>query len=109
MKKPKLKHLLIGGGILIAAVWSMGQYDYSRLIDGNRPVFARIQLHASDGGSTWYLGPGYTVISLHHRVPDVLPWGTVSQERKFCVGPTLDYWTPFCSREQIRFITITDR
>jgi hypothetical protein len=92
----------------------MGQFDYARLVAGKRPTFARVQLHLADGGSIQYLGLGYTVTDRHE-----MRWGiemqpeacqTIgSQVAPFRVGPTLDYWTPFVSREQTRFILETNR
>ena len=75
----------------------MGQYDYSRLVAGKQPLFARIQLHLADGGSVQYLGLGYTVTELHE-----MRWGiemqpdphTLGKYGPFRVGPELDYWTP---------------
>ena len=97
--------------------WAMGQYDYARLIAGKLPMFARFQLHLADGGSVQYLGLGYTVTDMHE-----MRWGIEmpTEERlsagwkatpyaPFRVGPTLDYWTPFFSREQTRFIVETNR
>jgi len=97
--------------------WAMGQFDYARLVAGKRPMFARFQLHLADGGSVQYLGLGYTVTDMHE-----MRWGIEmpTEERlsagwkatphaPFRVGPTLDYWTPFFSREQTRFIVETNR
>ena len=95
----------------------MGQYDYARLVAGKRPAFARLQLHVADGGSTEYLGLGYTVTEEHEMrwgiemQPDVMTnasWKAVPYA-PFRVGATLDYWTPFVSREQTKFIVETNR
>ena len=95
----------------------MGQYDYARLVAGKRPVFARYRLYLYDGGSVQYWGLGYTVTDLHQ-----LRWGIEMQNdvitnasyraapyAPFRVGQTLDYWTPFVSREHTRFIVETNR
>jgi hypothetical protein len=117
MMTRRWKLLLIGFLALVVIGWVMGQYDYSRLIAGKQPVFARIQLHLRDGGSVQYLGLGYTVTAAHE-----LRWGYEMQPdvklsegwkaapyTPFRVGPELDYWTPFVSREQTRFIIETNR
>lgn len=106
----------------------MGQIDYARLVDGKRPLFARYTLYLADGGSVQYLGLGYTVGD-HHQIwdiesPDVqtnMPgkpiilsgmstnssWGPALLTR-YRVGPTLDYWTPFMSRERLNVIVETN-
>jgi hypothetical protein len=112
MTTRRWKWLLIVFIALVLTGWAMGQYDYSRLVAGKRPVFARIQLHLADGGSVQYLGLGYTVTELHE-----MRWGiemqpdpqTLGKLGPFRVGPELDYWTPFMSREQTRFIIETNR
>ena len=110
MSAKKRKILL---GIFLLAVlfgWSAGQYDYSRLVAGKRPVFALFILHLQDGGSIQYLGPGYTVTDEHQ-----MRWGVEMQPDKtnvgapFRVGPRLDYWTPFFSREQTKFVVETNK
>jgi len=95
----------------------MGQYDYARLLGGKLPLFARLQLNLANGGTIQYLGLGYTVSQLHE-----MRWGIEIQNdivtnasyksapyAPFRVGPTLDYWTPFISREHTRFIVETNR
>lgn len=95
----------------------MGQYDYARLVSGKSPFFARIKLHLEDGGSVQYLGLGYTVTDEHQMrwgiemQPEIMTnadWKT-NPSTPFRVGPRLDYWTPFVSREQTRFIVETNR
>ncbi len=94
----------------------MGQWDYNRLLDGKPPLFARIELRLADGGTVQYLGLGYTVSQLHQ-----MRWGIEIQNdfrstatykaapyAPFRVGPTLDYWTPFISREHTRFLVETN-
>jgi hypothetical protein len=114
MTTKKLKWLFIGFLLVVVIGWAMGQYDYARLVAGKRPMFARLQLHLKDGGSVQYLGLGYTITDLHE-----LRWGiemqpevretTSYQVAPFRVGPRLDYWTPFVSREHTRFITETNK
>ena len=103
--------MLIGIMVVVVIGWAMGQYDYARLVSGKRPVFAGLQLHPRDGGSIEYLGLGYTVTDEHE-----LRWGIemepemrIPRVTPFRVGPTLDYWTPFVSREQTRFIVETNK
>src|SRR5580692_442649 len=113
----KWRWLLAGVLIVVVIGWAMGQYDYARLVAGKRPVFARIQLHLMDGGSTAYLGLGYTVTEEHtwrwgiEVQPDVrtnASW-KAAPYTPLRVGATLDYWTPFVSREATRFILETNR
>jgi hypothetical protein len=102
---------------VIALAWVMGQYDYSRLVAGKRPVFTVFRAHLADGGSVQYFGLGYTVTDRHE-----MRWGIEVQNdvvtnasyqiapyAPFRVGPTLDYWTPFMSREHTRFVIETNR
>jgi hypothetical protein len=112
MTKTKRRVLLIAFLLLVVVGWAMGQYDYARLVAGKHPMFARFQSHLADGGSVQYLGLGYTVTAKHE-----MRWGIemqpemrgTSQAAPFRVGPTLDYWTPFISREQTRFIVETNQ
>jgi len=96
--------------LLLVLGWAMGQYDYARLVDGKRPLFARLQFNLADGGSVQYCGPGYTVTDRHE-----LRWGIEmppepgAKVTPFRVGPTLDYWTPFISREHTRFLVETNK
>lgn len=108
----KWRWLVVCVFVLVVLGWAMGQYDYVRLVGGKRPVFARVELHAADGGSVQYLGLGYTVTERHE-----MRWGiemepgaqAIGKVAPFRVGPTLDYWTPFVSREHTRFIVETNR
>jgi len=117
MSTKKRKWLFVGFLLVIVIGWAMGQYDYARLVAGKRPVFARYRLYLYDGGSVQYWGLGYTVTDLHQ-----LRWGIEMQNdvitnasyraapyAPFRVGQTLDYWTPFVSREHTRFIVETNR
>ena len=117
MSRTKFKWLLIACLVILAGAWGMGQYDYSRLVAGRLPLFARFQLHLADGGSVQYLGLGYTVTEVHE-----MRWGIEMQTdirtsdafknasfAPFRVGQTLDYWTPFVSREHTRFIVETNK
>jgi len=114
MKPVYWKRLVVGFLFLVIIGWAMGQYDYARVVAGKHPIFARLQLHLADGGSVQYLGLGYTVTAQHE-----LRWGiemqpelretTSYQVTPFRVGPRLDYWTPFVSREQTRFIVETNK
>jgi hypothetical protein len=109
--------LFIGFLVVVVIGWVMGQYDYARLVAGKRPVFAHLRLYCEDGGSVEYWGLGYTVTDLHQ-----MRWGIEMQNEvttnasykvapyvPFRVGPTLDYWTPFVSHEQTRFIVETNK
>jgi hypothetical protein len=99
---------------LVVIGWAMGQYDYSRLVAGKRPLFARISLYCDDGGSVQYLGLGYTITDLHRMrwgmemSPDVRV-NASNEITPFLIGPTLDYWTPFVSRQQTRFVVETNK
>lgn len=117
MTTKKRRWMLIGLLLLVIMGWAMGQYDYSRLVAGQRPVFARVQLNVMDGGTIQYIGFGYTVSQLHQ-----MRWGIEIQNdvkssvsykaapyAPFRVGPTLDYWTPFVSREHTRYIVETNK
>ena len=113
----KCKWLLLGLLFVTALGWGMGQYDYGRLRAGKRPVFTFVKLRLADGGSVQYFGLGYTVTDRHE-----LRWGIEMQTdvitngayhltpyTPFRVGSTLDYWTPFMSREYTRFVIETNR
>ena len=114
MFTPKLRLVIFGLLCVVVIGWIMGQYDYARLVAGKQPLFARFQLHLADGGSVQYLGLGYTVTDKHE-----MRWGIEMQPEEriasshqvapFRVGVTLDYWTPFVSREHTRFIVETNR
>jgi len=84
----------------------MGQYDYARLSDGKRPVFARLKMYEADGGSVQYWGLGYAVTEIHRMTESTDFFN--SNERMFRVGYALDYWTPFVSRESDLFIVVTN-
>jgi hypothetical protein len=112
MRKRTLFIVLI---LLLAIGWAMGQFDYARLVAGKKPFFARLQLYCDDGGSIEYWGLGYTVTDLHRFEwggngirPDARFVGS-NMITPFRVGPTLDYWTPFMSRENTRFVVETNK
>lgn len=112
MNAKKVKWFL--GGLLAAGflIWAMGQYDYSRIISSKKPIFARLRSKLADGGSVQYFGFGYTITDLHE-----LRWGIEMQPETqqigtlvpYRIGQTLDYWTPFFSRERTRFIVETNQ
>jgi hypothetical protein len=114
----KRRRWFLIGFLLVAFIgWAMGQYDYARLIVGKRPMFARLRMYCDDGGSVQYWGLGYTVTDEHEMrwgiemQPDVMTnagW-RATPYAPFRIGPTLDYWTPFVSRENTRFIVETNR
>jgi hypothetical protein len=111
MNRMRLRWLAVVFLFLVVIGWAMGQYDYTNLEDGKRPLFARVRLDLADGGSIQYLGLGYTVTD-HHQLwtmePQTnAPWQPV-QNTQFRVGPTLDYWTPFMSREDLSFVVETN-
>ena len=95
----------------------MGQFDYNRLLKGKRPVFARFRTICSDGGSVKYFGCGYTVTELHElrwgieMEPDIrdTPAYHMSPYTPFLIGQSLNYWTPFVSRERTRFVVETNK
>jgi hypothetical protein len=114
MTAKKRRWFLLGLLLLAIMGWLMGQYDYSRLVAGERPVFARFQFHPADGGSVQYWGLGYTVTDKHEmrwgiEMQPELRAATSYQVAPFRAGPTLDYWTPFVSREHTRFIVETNK
>ena len=104
MSTKKRRLLVVVFLIMLFMVWVMGQYDYSRLVAGKRPMFAWHQSYLEDGGSIEYDGFGYTVSELHELrwgielEPEVEP-GSTNRVTPFRVGQTLNYWTPFVSRE----------
>ena len=117
MKPARRRRLVFGFLFMVVISWAMGQYDYARLVDGKRPVFARFRLGLADGGSVQYLGLGYTVTDLHQdrwgiEIPtDVrtnASWLNAPYS-PFKVGPTLDYWTPFISREETKYVVETNK
>jgi hypothetical protein len=116
MRKRSLKWI-VAFALALLIVWVMGQVDYERLLHGERPIFARVVLHANDGGSVHFLGVGYTVTSVHQ-----LRWGIEMQNEAvtnmsysiapfapYRVGSRLNYWTPFVSRERTRFLIETNQ
>ena len=105
--KSKLFKWLLVGFLFLAAIWIMGQYDYARLSDGKRPMFARWKMYEADGGSVQYWGLGYAVTDMH-RLTGGLDLANPSK-RTFQIGYALDYWTPFVSRESSSFIVVTNR
>ena len=114
MTTKKRRWLIIGFLIVVFIGWAMGQYDYARLVAGKRPMFARFQSYLADGGSVQYDGLGYTVTALHElrwgiEMQPEVRWTSSNQIAPFRVGPTLDYWTPFVSREHTRFIVETNK
>ena len=106
------RRFIVGFLFVVVVGWAMGQFDYARLVAGKRPVFAPVRLYCNDGGSVEYWGLGYTVTARHE-----MRWGIEMQPEMrgttkaapFRVGPTLDYWTPFISREQTRFMVETNQ
>ncbi len=117
MTAKKWRWLFIGFLLVVVIGWAMGQYDYARLIAGKRPIFARVRLYCEDGGSIQYLGWGYTVTDEHQLRWGIEMWPDVMTNASwraapytpYRIGATLDYWTPFVSREATRFIIETNR
>jgi hypothetical protein len=107
MNFKKRKWIFIALLLVIVVVWSMGQYDYTTLVAGKRPIFARSKMFLADGGSIEYRGFGYKVTKMHR-----LAGGMASDKpgmMTFHVGATLDYWIPFCGSESTRSVTETNR
>lgn len=107
MNSKKRKWIFIGLPLVVVVAWLMGQYDYAALVAGKRPLFARWKMYDKDGGSVEYWGFGYTVTDTHqllYRIDIGKPETTT-----YRVGPALDYWTPFVSRDSTRFIIGTNR
>ena len=117
MKRTWCRRLIVLILLLLAIGWVAGQYDYGRMVSGKRPVFARVRLSLNDGGSVQYLGLGYTITDKHEMrwgiemKPEVMmsPEWKAAPYAPFRIGPTLDYWTPFISRENTRFIVETNK
>jgi hypothetical protein len=107
MKAKIFKWLLASFLFFAAAVWIMGQLDYSRLSDGERPIFARWTMYEADGGSVQYWGFGYAVTKMH-RITGGWDFSNPNKTT-FQVGYALDYWTPFVSRESSSLIVVTNR
>jgi hypothetical protein len=116
MKSARRRWLVVGFLSLVVIGWAMGQYDYARLVAGRRPVFARFfSANCADGGSVQYFGLGYTVTELHEirvdtppDVPAIAP-SRASSSTPFRVGQALNYWTPFVSREETRYVVETNK
>lgn len=115
--KNKNRNLLLLLSIIVVAGWIMGQCDYSIAVSGGHPFFARFKLELADGGSTQYLGLGYTITDLHEY-----RWGYEIQNdvrtnaaylaapyNPYRVGPVLTYWTPFMTRENTRYVLETNK
>jgi hypothetical protein len=108
----RYKKILLGVVSVAAICWLAGQFDYSRSIAGKTPLFARWEMSMNDGGSIWYIGPGYTVFKLHELRLGIDPHPddtTNATYVPFRVGVLLEYWTPFVSREQTKFILVTNK
>jgi hypothetical protein len=67
------------------ASWGMGELDYSRLGQGQEPLFARHQASLKDGGTVEYEGFGYTLTRYHRFGPDF------KKTKEMFVGPALSY------------------
>ncbi len=106
MTTNKRKWLFIGLLLAVVVGWTMGQYDYARLVAGKRPMFARFKSYLADGGSVEYDGLGYTVTDMHQFSGEV---SLTKPTTTYRVGPTLDYWTPFVSRDSTTFVVVTNR
>jgi hypothetical protein len=107
MKTNIFKFLLVSFLLLAAAIWIMGQCDYSRLSDGKRPLFARWTMYEADGGSIQYCGFGYAVTKMHRITGG---WDFSNPDKTtFQTGYALDFWTPFISRENTSLIVVTNR
>lgn len=76
-----------------------GEIDYSLIADDRLPLYAKEYASASDGGTTWYKGIGYSVYSVHclHEENGV---------KGYLVGPRIRYYLLVFgakSKESLRF------
>lgn len=116
MSPQKYRWFIVALLLSLILIWAMGQYDYERLVAGKRPLFARLSLNCSDGGSVQYWGLGYTVTKLHElrwgiEIPtDVITNASyrAAPYAPYRIGETLTYWTPFVSRDQTYFTVETN-
>jgi len=106
----KITWLIVGFLILLGAIWAIGQYDYSALVAGRSPVFARWKMYPADGGSVEFEGFGYSVTRMH-RLTGHLVAGEADTPgmTRFYVGQTLDYWIPLPGRASTRIVLETNR
>jgi len=106
----KFTWLIVGFLTLLGAIWATGQYDYSVLVAGKSPVFARWKQYPSDGGSVQFEGFGYTVTRMH-RLTGHLVVGEADTPgmTRFSVGQTLHYWIPLPDRTSTRILLETNR
>ena len=88
---------------LFAAVFVMGQLDFQRIVNEQKPIFARWEAHPADGGSAEFRFPGYTVIYMR-EIQGMTPDG-----KQYRVGPKLDYWIPLFGRDGTSLMVRTNR
>ncbi|WP_043650431.1 hypothetical protein [Chitinilyticum litopenaei] len=85
------KALLAGliAGLLLAVLlpYALGEGDFWLAKQGKKPVFSVLRAAATDGGSGFYKGLGYT-LTLYHAFTD-------SDVRQCTVGPEISYAMPF--------------
>lgn len=62
-----------------------GEIDYSLILDGKSPLYAKGYASAFDGGTTWYKGNGYSIYNVHsiHLENGV---------EGYMVGPRIQYY-----------------
>ena len=82
-----------------------GEIDYSLIADGKTPLYAKEYATASDGGTTWYKGIGYSVYDVHslHEENGV---------EGYLVGPRIRYYLLVFggkNRESLHFIADTNK
>ena len=76
-----------------------GEIDYSLILDGKPPLYAKEYAAASDGGTTWYKGNGYSIYAVH----------SIQLENGvdgYMVGPRIQYYFFIFggkNRESLRF------
>ncbi len=62
-----------------------GEIDYSLITNGKPPLYAKEYAMASDGGTAWYKGVGYSVYDVHSSHEEDGIWG-------YMVGPRIRYY-----------------
>ena len=62
-----------------------GEIDYSLIVDGKLPFYAKEYATASDGGTTWYKGIGYSVYDVHSSHEE-------NGVEGYLVGPRIHYY-----------------
>lgn len=100
MKSRKVRIALVVLLVLLA-IFAAGQYDFHRVANRRKPLFARFETRFRDGGSTRYYFFGYSVTKLARMKPG-------SEGTHIIVGPVLEYWIPGLGREETKVVPKPD-